>query len=195
MMFRKLLLRALLRNELESLALRRLYKKWFDIEVGLYSYGAFDIKRIPAGARIGRYCSFAPTCHFFSRNHGIEYLALHPYLYNSQLGLVREDTISQRRFLVEDDVWVGHNVTVTAGATVIGRGSVLAAGAVVTKNVPRYAIVAGNPAQVIRYRFPENIIEKIEASQWWCLGKNELADLIRRNPEMCFGPRRFYEEN
>jgi len=194
-MLKKILLRALLRDELESVALRRLYKKWFDVEIGLYSYGAFDVKRIPAGAVIGRYCSFAPTCYFFSRNHGIDYLALHPYLYNSLLGVVREDTIAQRRFLVEDDVWIGHHVTVTAGAAVIGRGSVLAAGSVVTKDVPRYAIVAGNPARVVRYRFTDAVIEKIESSQWWTLGKNELSELIERNPDMCFRPEKYYEEN
>jgi acetyltransferase-like isoleucine patch superfamily enzyme len=57
-----------------------------------------------------------------------------------------------RRTVVEDDVWVGHGAIVLAGVT-IGRGAVIAAGSVVTQDVPRYAIVAGVPAQVKKYRF------------------------------------------
>ncbi len=64
--------------------------------------------------------------------------------------------------VVEDDVWIGHGATIIAGVTV-GRGSVIAAGAIVTRDVPRYAIVAGVPARVIKMRFTHDEIQQHEA--------------------------------
>ena len=64
------------------------------------------------------------------------------------------------------DVWIGRSAIVLAGVTV-GDGSVIGAGSVVTKDVPPYAIVAGNPARLIRYRFDENVIQKLKEINWW----------------------------
>jgi acetyltransferase-like isoleucine patch superfamily enzyme len=65
------------------------------------------------------------------------------------------------KIIVEDDVWIGHGAIILSGLT-IGRGAVVAAGAVVTKDVPRYSIAAGNPAQVIKMRFSESQIKQHE---------------------------------
>ena len=120
-------------------------------------------------------------------------MSLHPYLYNSSLGVVSKDTIVRTRFIVEDDVWIGHNATITAKANVIGRGSVIAANSVVTENVPRYAVVAGVPAKVIKYRFPEGVIEEIERSEWWVDDKVTLKERLAENSQMYFNPREYYE--
>lgn len=194
-MFLKALIKFLKKNEFESKTLRRIFKEKFGISVGLYSYGCFDTSRIPQGTKIGRYCSFAPTCNIFSRNHGIKFLSLHPYLYNSSLGLISEDTISNTSCEVEDDVWIGHNATITPSVTNIGRGSVIAAGSVVTQNVPRYAIYAGIPAKLIKYRFDEETINKIESSKWWEIDKDELRKLIKNNSELIYKPEQYYEKN
>lgn len=61
----------------------------------------------------------------------------------------------------------------------IGNGAVVGAGAVVTKDVPPYAIVAGNPAKIIRYRFEENIIKHFESIKWWNFDEKELTQLAR----------------
>jgi hypothetical protein len=63
----------------------------------------------------------------------------------------------------------------------IGRGSVIAAGSVVTKDVPPYSIVGGNPARHIRYRFPERLIDQLQASEWWCFDHARFAEA---NPEI-----------
>lgn len=178
------------RNEFESIYLRNIYKKYFGIEVGMYSYGCFDRKRIPKGTRIGRYCSFAPTVYIFHRNHGLDYMSLHPYLYNDQVGIVNglpvmKETVCE----IEDDVWLGHNSIITPSVDFIGRGAVVAAGAVVTKNVPRYAVVAGNPAKVIRYRFNSTIIKTIEETEWWLLSKDEFKIFVESNKSYVYDPR------
>jgi tetrahydrodipicolinate N-succinyltransferase len=81
-------------------------------------------------------------------------------------------------------VWTGHNVNVMAGVN-IGDGAVIAAGSVVTKNVPPYAIVGGVPAALIRYRFPEKTIERLLRAKWWELELVQLSGLPFRDVERC----------
>lgn len=76
------------------------------------------------------------------------------------------------------DVWLGAMSCILAGVR-IGHGAVIGGGAVVTEDVPPYAIIGGNPARLIRYRFPEDLITRLLASQWWMLP----ADLVSRLPK------------
>lgn len=184
----KIEIKYLKKNEMESHRLRAIYKKLFNIDVGMYSYGCFDENRIPAGTKIGRYCSFANTCQFFSRNHGIDFISLHPYLYNAKLGVIDSDTIPFSTCIIEDDVWIGHNAIILPNVRNIGRGSIIAAGAVVSKDVPPYAIVAGNPAIIKRYRFNYNTIHEIENSKWWLISKELLKKEITTNPQFIYKP-------
>ena len=190
--YRKYRLRRELSNQFESVALRDYFYENFDIDVGFYSYGCFDPERIPRGTRVGRYCSFSATCWFLNGNHGLSYLSLHPYLYNPSLRVVAHETISRTRFVVEDDVWIGHNATILPSAQRIGRGAVIAAGAVVTRDVERYEIVGGIPASTIRFRFGEKVVQEIEATEWWLWSKCELERRIRETPSMVYFPERFF---
>ncbi len=188
-LFDRFILSYLKKNEFESLTLRNLFNKKYNIQIGLYSYGCFDAKRIPKNTKIGRYCSFSPSAFIFSRNHGVDFMSLHAYLYNSSLGLFNgKDRVQETNCVIEDDVWLGHNSIVTPSVKIVGRGSIIAAGAVVTKDVPRYAIVAGNPAKIIRYRFDEETINQIEESRWWLMSKNELKEYIESNQRFVYSP-------
>lgn len=182
-------------HAMTSEELRRFFSERYQINVGLYSYGCFDADRIAKGTTIGRYCSFAASAHIFNGNHGIDFLSLHPYLYNVQLGYVTKETIKRTRCTVEDDVWVGHAAIILPQVELIGRGSVIGAGAVVTRDVPKYAIVAGNPARVIRYRFSEAVIERIEATEWWKMTATDLQALMQEKPEMVFRPADYFLNN
>ncbi len=182
----KLIIYAHRREQLESVPLRRYFSENFGITVGLYSYGCFDTRRIPANTTIGRYCSFAPTAQIFNGNHGISFISTHPYLYNIKLGMVATETITRTACTVEDDVWLGHNCIILPSVKVVGRGSVVAAGAVVTKDVPRYAVVAGNPAKVIKYRFPPEVIDRLEEMRWWLNSKEDLMKLAIEDPELAY---------
>lgn len=197
-MFNKFLNRLRLKRELndqfESGWLRNYFKEQYAIEVGLYSYGCFDPVRIPRKTRIGRYCSFSSTCYFLNGNHGLDFISLHPYLYNVTLGMVKQETIVRTNFIVEDDVWVGHNAIILPSVNKIGRGAVIAAGAVVTKDVRPYEIVGSNPAKHIKFRFDEKVIERIEATQWWLLSKSELAERIKNEPDLIYSPKSYFNE-
>jgi tetrahydrodipicolinate N-succinyltransferase len=85
---------------------------------------------------------------------------------------------------IGNDVWTGHNVNILSGINV-GDGAVIAAGSVVTKDVPPYAIVAGVPATIKRYRFSEKIIERLLSNKWWELELSDLSGLPFRDVERC----------
>lgn len=179
-------------DEFTSVALRESFVRQYQIEVGLYSYGCFDPDRIGRQTRFGRYCSVAPTAHIFRRNHGVEFLGLTPYFYNANLGVVDEDKIPFEHLEIGDDVWLGHGSVILPSVTRIGRGAVVAAGAVVTSDVEPYSIVGGNPAKLIRMRFDDETIAKIEQSGWWQMTPQELKKEIASRPEFFFDTAAYF---
>jgi len=108
-------------------------------------------------------------------------LSMHPYFYNAQLGVVDRDNIPSGTLEIGHDSWIGDRVVIAPGCGKIGIGSVVGAGAVVTKNVPDFAVVAGNPAKLVRFRFDEATCELILSSRWWEL---PVEELIRELPAM-----------
>ena len=100
---------------------------------------------------IGNYVMFGPNVTIRGGNHRIDIVG--EYMYNVRDKLPENDADVH----IKDDVWVGCNATILKGVT-IGEGAVVAAGAIITKDVPPYAIVGGNPAKIIRYRFLEEEI-------------------------------------
>lgn len=167
---RKLLRRVVVRvedGECHSLALRRIFEKYHGIRVGLYSYGGcFDPEAVPPGTVVGRYCCCARFT-VYSRNHPIGFLSMHPFFYNRHFGYVDRDLVSRTALCIGHDVWIGDQVLVTASVKSIGNGAVIGAGAVVTRDVPPYAVVGGNPARLIRYRFSPEGIRLAELTKWW----------------------------
>lgn len=162
------LVRRLEGGDLYSSTLRNILEHYHGVHVGAYSYGECMIPgTFPAGVTIGRYVSVASGVRVFLRNHPMERLSMHPVFYNSRLGELAEDTISTGLLEVGHDAWLGERAVVTAGCTRIGIGSVVGAGAVVTKDVPDFSVVAGVPARILRYRFSEETCELIKASRWW----------------------------
>jgi acetyltransferase-like isoleucine patch superfamily enzyme len=83
------------------------------------------------------------------------------------------DYFNMPRTRIGNDVWLGHSVCVRSGVE-IGHGAVVAMGSVVTKDVPPYAVVGGNPARVLRMRFSDDVIAGLLATQWWNLPDKEL---------------------
>jgi len=181
-------LRLLLRRQDDSLKLRRIFRSRFDVEVGLYSYGCFDPWRMPGPMRVGRYCSIARSARVAPMNHPSEALTTHPVLYERRFGAVDHDLKPDRPLVIEDDVWIGHGATILPRCRFIGRGAVIGAGSVVTRDVEPYTVVAGNPARKLRDRFPREVAAAIEATRWWELEMSALADLARTRPDLVRRP-------
>jgi virginiamycin A acetyltransferase len=125
--------------------------------------------------QIGKKCSIGKNCTFVLSNHltnRFTTFSSSPYhLFSHNKG--NPSSYSKGDILIKNDVWVGANCTILDGLT-IENGAIIAAGSVVVKNVPAYAIVGGNPAKIIKYRFPPNIIEEIEQLNFWNLSIDEI---------------------
>lgn len=176
------------RKQYDSVELRQYFKKKHNIDVGLYSYGCFDRWRMPGPLRIGRYCSIARTVRSTNNNHPIDALTTHPALYDASFGAVDHDHVWEGSLLIEDDVWIGHNAVILPGCRIIGRGAVIGAGSIVTRDVDRYAVMAGNPARRLRDRFPPDVAAAIEATRWWECDVAGLRQMIREHPQAVYKP-------
>ncbi len=157
-----------------SRTLRRIFADYRGAEVGMYSYGCFAPENIPWGTSIGRYCSFASGVTIFNVNHPFDRISQHPLFYNPQLKAVGQETIARSRISIGHDVWLEKNALILPRVAHTGNGAVIGAGSVVTKDVPPCAVVAGNPARIIKYRFPPAVQEKVEESRWWDSSIEEL---------------------
>ncbi len=134
---------------------------------------------------IGNFCSIAAGVTFLAHaDHATKLPTTYPF--RSQLtrrfdrevpaGNHNYDAVTRGPITLGHDVWIGVNAIVLSGVE-IGTGAIVGAGAVVTRNVPAYAIAVGNPAHVVRKRYPDDTIAKLLASKWWDLPDATLATL------------------
>lgn len=133
------------------------------VKVGKHSYGELNIKSWGSkneGLEIGNYVSIGPEVIFLlGGNHYTKTVTTYPFkviYFNETV----PEALSKGKIIVEDDVWIGMNTLILSGVK-IGKGAVIGAGSVVSKDIPPYAIAAGNPCKVIKYRFSETIREKV----------------------------------
>lgn len=176
------------RSQHDNQRLRHHFRTKYRIDVGYYSYGCFDRWRMPGPITVGRYCSIASSVRSVPINHPSGALTTHPVLYERKFGAVDEDITWDETLVIEDDVWIGNNVVILPGCKFIGRGSIIGAGSIVTRNVERYTVVAGNPARKLRDRFAAELVAQIEASRWWELDALALRALRLSQPDVLFRP-------
>lgn len=140
------------------------------IKIGRGTYLRRDVF-VDDYTEIGRYCSIANDVVIAASEHPIENFSTHPISYD-----VENYPGKETKTIIGNDVWLGTRCIIKKGVT-IGDGAVVAANAVVTKNVPPYAIVAGVPTKIIKYRFEDDVIEKLLALEWWNFPPDKLTDI------------------
>ena len=177
--YRRRALRPLLRLMIEraeggvmfSPSWRIVARKFHGVEFGAYSYSPYlKPGDLPRGTWVGRFCSLATGLEILRRNHPTDFASQHPLFFNRRIGLLEEDAVSgieANPLRIGHDVWIGVNTIILPQCREIGNGAIVAAGSVVTRNVPAFTVVGGNPARPIRKRFPTEVEEIVDASQWW----------------------------
>lgn len=164
----------------------------------LCSMGSFSYSHSPVNPylRVGRFCSISWGLNVVGPRHPVEWVTTSNVVFDRRAeNVVNFNQDSDCEFptgdpralekpfpVIGNDVWIGQNVTLNRGVT-IGDGAVVAAFSVVTKDVPPYAIVGGNPARVIRNRFTRTVSEALLETTWWDLEPTVIAELPLNDPE------------
>jgi len=142
--------------------------------VGKHTYGKNDlIVDVYSGSEakviIGKYCSLAPDIRIITGgNHPIDWVSTYPFRIKWNLPGKFQDGMpfSKGDVIIDNDVWIGTGTIILSGIH-IGNGAIIAAGSVVTKDVPAYALIGGNPAKIIKYRFTDDKIKRLLEIEWW----------------------------
>ncbi|WP_019867606.1 CatB-related O-acetyltransferase [Methylovulum miyakonense] len=147
----------------------------------VWSMGSFSYSwsSLPMDIKIGRYCSIATGVKVMGVNHPLGRLSTSSFTYDPNFQMLFQavedfgkgfmaagHASTKPAPIIKNDVWIGADVTLGRGIT-IGTGAVVGAGSLVTKDVPAYAVVGGSPAKLIKFRFPERIIEQLLTIGWW----------------------------
>lgn len=141
---------------------------------------------------IGKFCSIATHVTLAAGNHPMSYVSTSPYTYSTiRNSFTKKQLYTQEFFYTDEthkylckignDVWIGTGATLVCGSKAlnIGNGAVIAAGSVVTKDVPPYAVVAGCPAKILRYRFSDETISEMEKEKWWDKSEEWIESRLR----------------
>jgi len=136
---------------------------------------------------VGRFCSIADKVRAIMVGHNVDWISTYPFpaIFKDwpEAAAIEGHPACKGDLVVGCDVWIGHGATLLAGVAV-GHGAIVGAGAVVTRDVPAYAIVAGNPARVVTMRFSEKEVARLLRIQWW----DWPLEKIRRNVQaLCAG--------
>lgn len=145
------------------------------VRVGNHSYGELNFVSFNWNSKlfIGNYVSIAENVTFLlDADHYVDHISTYPFK-AKLLPPFENEAVSKGNIVIDDDVWIGYGATILSGVHV-GQGAIIAAGAVVAKDVPPYAIVGGVPAKVIKYRFDEDAIRELMKLDYSQLDMNQI---------------------
>ena len=149
--------------------------------IGAYTY--ISANTDVENAEIGKFCSVADHCRIGMGRHEMKCLSTSP-IFEQMVNATKFSWTDRKvnnnkteRTYVGNDVWIGSHAMILGGVR-IGDGAVIGAGAVVTKDIPPYAIVGGVPARIIKYRFDQSTIDKLVNMKWWAYPDNKIRTLV-----------------
>lgn len=155
----------------------------------------------PDKIKIGDYCAIANGTMFNPSGHPTNWLSVHPFQYREKCdprlygNMINKNAVyyneQPKSIEIGNDVWIGER-SVIMGGVKIGDGAIVALGAVVTKDVPPYAIVGGVPAKVLKYRFSKEIIDELLEIKWWELPYEFITTLQFDNIDACISKIKSY---
>lgn len=158
---------------------------------GDYSYCGYDCSIIDA--EIGKFCCLSDSVIIGGAMHPMHFVSMSSVFLSHNDSSVKKlgdlNFLPKIKTIIGHDVWIGNRAIIKAGV-ILGTGSVIGTGSVVTKDVPPYAVVAGNPAKIIKYRFNVELREELLQSNWWNIDEDRLKILS----EYFDNPVRFLQE-
>lgn len=163
--------------------MRQMKDAYPQYDIGEFTYGKMTVDGSGV-VKIGKYCSIASGLTLLMEGHNYKWFTTYPF----PAVEMREDWPEAEKInghptrksgvIIGNDVWIGKNVTIMSGVAV-GDGAVIGAGSVVGRDVPPYAIVAGNPARVVKNRFNESTIKLLLSIRWWDWPVDEIKKHIK----------------
>ena len=181
------------------------------IQYGRYCYGKPNVVAGYSDSstiQTGNFCSIATDVTFLSggfhrletvstyplgQHMGEQFGGMHDEEQDLECGAKPHGRINEKT-IVGNDVWIGHGAFISSGIK-IGDGAVIGAKSVVTKDVPPYAIVGGNPAKLIRYRFNEEVVKKFLKIKWWDWSDEKIYENRQYFDNVTLFTNKFYDEN
>jgi acetyltransferase-like isoleucine patch superfamily enzyme len=158
-----------------------LSKRYPQFQIGVETYGNLKIRDFmnKDNVVIGSYTSIGPDVQILlGAEHRVDWVTTYPFNINWEMfNEIKGHPKSRGDVKIGNDVWIGTEAIIMSGVT-IGDGAVIGARAIVTENIPAYAIAVGMPAKVIKYRFQESIIDDLKEISWWEWPKNKLKEAI-----------------
>lgn len=149
--------------------------------LGAHSYGVPIVHDWDEGTtlRIGKYCSIARNVQIFlGGNHRTDWISTYPFpAFFAAAKDIKKYGFSKGDVIIGNDVWLGSNCIILSGVKV-GDGAVIGCGAVISQNVEPYAIMAGNPAQFVRWRFDESTRQALQRTAWWDWPEDEIIRVL-----------------
>jgi virginiamycin A acetyltransferase len=156
----------------------KIHGKYHIVNSEIKDYSYISNNSFISNTIIGKYCSIGPNFYCGRGIHPLNGISTSPMFYSNKFqngfSYSKEPKINETELIIiGNDVFIGANVTILDGVTV-GDGAVIGAGAVVSKNIPAYAIAVGSPVKIIKYRFNEDVIERLSETKWWDKSSHEL---------------------
>ncbi len=156
------------------------HSRCYNVTIGTYS--SIRDRGRAMNTVIGNYTVIAKDCEIGLGVHPTNYLTCHSIFYKNSPWAFHPEWVKPVGNIVRitnigNDVWIGAKSMIMDGVT-IGDGVIVAAGSVVTRDVPPFAVVGGAPAKVIKYRFPQEVIDRLEEIQWWNLPDEKITEVV-----------------